>query len=66
MGLFGGFSRKSGERKREGSHRCMECGMAEGKHTDWCPAISEKEPDVLPDPTLETHPGAEGPTETHP
>jgi hypothetical protein len=31
------------------------------KHTDWCPAVSDQELDVMPDPTLEKRPEAEGP-----
>jgi hypothetical protein len=63
MGLFGRLFRRSGARKGEGEARCMECGMTGGEHTDWCPAVSDDEPDLVSDPTLERRPEAEGPTE---
>ena len=47
MGLFRRFFRKSGDPDREGAHRCMECGMTGGEHTDWCPVASE-DVDVVP------------------
>jgi hypothetical protein len=66
MGLFGRFFRKSGDREREGAHRCMECGMTGGEHTDWCPVASEKDvdstPRTVPEPGMED----EGRAEPHP
>jgi hypothetical protein len=37
MGLFG----RSKERKRPAVTRCMDCGMPDGEHTDWCPVAGE-------------------------
>ncbi len=65
MGLFG-RSRKSGERKPGGSPRCMECGMAGGEHTDWCPAEPKEEPNVPSGRSLERYPEAEGLKESDP
>ncbi len=66
MGLFGRFSRKSGERRLEGSGRCMECGMTGGQHTDWCPAVPHEEPGSVPATTQERHPETEHPGESSP
>ena len=63
MGLFGRFTRKSGDREDEGSHRCSECGMTGGNHTDWCPAVSHEKPGVMPGTTPEPDSKTEGPGE---
>lgn len=52
MGLFG----RSKDRKRPAVTRCMDCGMPDGEHTEWCPAASEVRPPTPP-------PGLEPPTD---
>lgn len=42
MGLLGSLFGRSKDR-RPSTDRCMECGMTGGEHTDWCPAVEEKE-----------------------
>lgn len=67
MGLFGRFSRKSGDREGEGAHRCMECGMTGGEHTDWCPIASEAEDvDIMSGTAPERGAEDEGEAESHP
>lgn len=41
MGLLGGLFGGSKDRRPTATDRCMECGMAGGAHTDWCPAAAE-------------------------
>jgi len=38
MGFLGGLFGRSNDRKRVVTDRCMECGMTEGTHTNWCSA----------------------------
>jgi hypothetical protein len=66
MGLFGRVFRKSDDRKGEGAHRCMECGMTGGEHTDWCPVASEKDVDAMTGTAPEREPEDEGRTESPP
>ena len=41
MGFLGGLLGRSGDRKHVATNRCMECGMTEGTHTDWCSASAD-------------------------
>lgn len=36
MGIFGSLFGKSGKDDDQ-ADRCNDCGMAGGRHTDWCP-----------------------------
>ena len=41
MGFLDGMFGRSQDRKPTATGRCMECGMAEGTHTDWCPGATD-------------------------
>lgn len=44
MGFLDGMFGRSSDRKATATGRCMECGMAEGAHTDWCPGAATDAP----------------------
>ena len=41
MGFLGGLFGRSRDRKGVAKDRCMECGMTDGTHTDWCPGAAD-------------------------
>lgn len=41
MGFLGGLFGRSGDHKHVATDRCMECGMTDGIHTDWCSAAAD-------------------------
>ena len=36
MGFLGGLFGRSRDRSDVAKDRCMDCGMTDGEHTDWC------------------------------
>ena len=64
MGFLAGLFGRSGDRKHVATDRCMECGMTEGTHTDWCSASADVASAPAPQtPAPETTPekGGEAP-----
>ena len=41
MGFLGGLFGRSSDSKGVATDRCMECGMTEGTHTEWCPGAAD-------------------------
>lgn len=60
MGLLGRLFGKS-EEKDAAVDRCNDCGMAGGRHTDWCPLATEQREDDRDDRPRETSGGAAAP-----
>ena len=69
MGFLDGIFGRSSDRKAPATDRCMECGMAEGTHTDWCPGAAahapapdapemDASPENSPDDSDEAAPGS--------
>jgi hypothetical protein len=57
MGVLGNLFGKKEPQSRD---RCMECGMTEGRHTDWCPAHRlDEEPGPEPPEAVASASGAE-------
>ena len=55
MGFLGGLFGRTSDRKHVVTDRCMECGMSEGTHTEWCPSV----PDAAAAPAPEEKPPKE-------
>ncbi len=44
MGFLDGLFGHSRDRKPVATNRCMDCGTADGAHTDWCPSAQASAP----------------------
>ena len=68
MGFLAGLFGRSRDRKHVATDRCMECGMTEGIHTDWCSASADvaaasapRAPAQPPTPEATAEPASEAP-----
>ena len=65
MGFLGGLFARSSDPKDAAKDRCMECGMTEGTHTEWCPGAADAAaapPPKAPAPETTPEDAGEAPT----